>query len=51
MRVLKYFIWKDEKKLHEDGETKIIEVSELANYIENADQTDDLKEEWTSILN
>lgn len=51
MRVLKYFIWKDEKKLHEDGETKVVEVSELANYIENADQTDNLKEEWTSTLN
>lgn len=51
MRVLKYFIWKDEKKLHEDGETKVVEVSELANYIENADQIDTLKEEWTSTLN
>lgn len=51
MRVLKYFIWKDEKKLHEDGETKVVEVSELANYIENADQIDNLKEEWTSTLN
>lgn len=51
MRILKYFIWKDEKKLHEDGEIRIIEVSELANYIENADSTNDLKDEWTSTLN
>ena len=51
MRVLKYFIWKDEKKLHEDGKMGVIEVSDLANYIENADSTNDLKDEWTSTLN
>ena len=51
MRVLKYFIWKDEKKLHEDGKMGIVEVSDLANYIENADSTNDLKDEWTSTLN
>ena len=51
MRVLKYFIWKDEKKLHEDGKMGVVEVSDLANYIENADSTNDLKDEWTSTLN
>ena len=51
MRVLKYFIWKDEKKLHEDGKIGVVEVSDLANYIENADSTNDLKDEWTSTLN
>ena len=50
MRVLKYFIWKDERKLMEDGSTKVIEVSELANYLENANQEEDLKEDWTSTL-
>ena len=51
MRVLKYFIWKDEKKMTEDEKIQIIEVSDLANYIENADNTNDLKDEWTSTLN
>ena len=51
MRGLKYFIWKDEKKLHEDGKIGVVEVSDLANYIENADSTNDLKDEWTSTLN
>lgn len=35
MRVLKYFIWKDEKKLDSDGVGYIDEVSDLASYIEN----------------
>lgn len=51
MRVLKYFIWKDERKMTEDEKMQIIEVSDLANYIENADNTNDLKDEWTSTLN
>ena len=51
MRVLKYFIWKDEKRVSEDGVLKVIEVSELANYLENAGQEDDLKEDWTSNIN
>ena len=51
MRVLKYFIWKDEKKMTEDGRAQVIEISDLANYIENADNTNDLKDEWTSTLN
>lgn len=50
MRVLKYFIWKDEKRLMEDGTFKVIEVSELANYLENAEQEEDLKDDWTSTL-
>ena len=51
MRVLKYFIWKDEKKLTEDGKAQVIEISDLANYIENANSINDLKDEWTSTLN
>lgn len=51
MRVLKYFIWKDERKTMEDGEVKVVEVSDLANYIENANSKETLSDEWTSILN
>lgn len=51
MRTLKYFIWKDERKINNEGKTYIEEVSDLASYIENADQTDDLKNDWTSSLN
>lgn len=36
MRILKYFIWKDEKKMNEDGERYIEETSDLASWIENA---------------
>ena len=40
MRVLKYFIWKDERKLDSEGKMYIEEVSELASFMENAGQTD-----------
>ena len=40
MRVLKYFIWKDERKMDSDGNIYIEEVSELATFMENAGQTD-----------
>ena len=50
MRALKYFIWKDEKKMGSDGRKYIEEVSDLASYIENAGQEDDLKSDWTSTL-
>ena len=46
MRLLQYFIWKEEIK---DG-TKV-PVSELANYIENAGQESGLTDNWTSALN
>ena len=36
MRILKYFIWKDDKKMHEDGKIYIEETSDLATWIENA---------------
>ena len=50
MRALKYFIWKDEKKIGSDGRKYIEEVSDLASYIENAGQEEDLKSDWTSTL-
>lgn len=40
MRVLKYFIWKDERKMDSEGKMYIEEVSELASFMENAGQTD-----------
>ena len=45
MRLLQYFIWKEEVK---DG-TKV-PISELANYIENEGQTDSLTDNWTTTL-
>lgn len=36
MRILKYFLWKSEKKLSEDGKYYIEETSDLATWIENA---------------
>lgn len=50
MRTLKYFIWKDEKKLNSEGKYYIEEVSDLASYIENFNQEDDLSTDWTSTL-
>lgn len=47
MRLLKYFIFKE--KVGANGEVE--GDSELISYIENADQTDDLKTDWTSTLN
>lgn len=38
MRALKYFIWKDEKKVGADGKAYVEEVSDLASYIENEGQ-------------
>lgn len=36
MRILKYFLWKSDKKLGEDGKYYIEETSDLATWIENA---------------
>ena len=47
MRLLKYFIFKE--KVGANGEVE--GDSELISYIENADQTDSLKNDWTSALN
>ena len=50
MRALKYFIWKDEKKIDSEGNRYIEEVSDLASYIENAGQEENLRNDWTSTL-
>lgn len=49
MRVLKYFIIKDEKVENEEGKVVTNQVSDLATFIENADQ-EDLRNDWTSTL-
>ena len=49
MRILKYFIWKDEKKVNEEGKNYIEEVSDLASWIENEGQSD-YNSEWTAEL-
>lgn len=42
MRVLKYFIWKDEVKINEDGIGYVDSSSDLANFIENKDSNNSL---------
>lgn len=46
LRLLKYFIWKDEVK---DGET--ISTSQLADWIENEGQINSTNNDWTMELN
>lgn len=46
MRALKYFIWKDDRKVDADGVGYIEEVSDLATYIENMDQVNTNTEDW-----
>ena len=50
MRVLKYFIWKDTRKVNSEGEGYIEEVSDLAAFIENAKDEKNLKDEWMSTM-
>ena len=41
MRMSKYFIWKDERKLNEDGNLVTEVTSDLANMLKNLDSNDD----------
>ena len=50
MRVLKYFIWKDIKKLNSNGEGFIDEVSDLATFLENAKDENKMREDWMSTM-
>jgi hypothetical protein len=50
MRILKYFIWKDAKKYNSEGDMYIEEVSDLASFIENAGQENELKNDWNTTL-
>lgn len=45
LRLLKYFIWKDENK---DGET--LQVSQLADWIENKNEVNTTNSDWTTTL-
>lgn len=49
MRILKYFIWKDEKKINADGKAYIEETSDLASCIENEGQ-EEYKDDWQTTL-
>lgn len=49
MRILKYFIWKDEKKVDSEGNGYIEETSDLATCIENKGQGYS-NDDWTSTL-
>lgn len=46
LRLLKYFIWKDENK---DGE--VLQVSQLADWIENKGEVNPRNSDWTTSLN
>lgn len=48
MRVLKYFIWKDQKKMNDEGEIYVDPTSELANILENKEVT--YNDDWASVL-
>ena len=50
MRVLKYFICKNEKKVDSEGVGYIEEVSDLAAYIENEGHEKTLKDDWMSTM-
>lgn len=50
MRVLKYFIMKNDKKIDSDGAGYIEEVSDLAAYIENEQSDITLKDDWMNTL-
>lgn len=51
MRILKYFISKSERKVDEEGVIYIEDVSQLAEYLENNDETDNLNStEWNNEL-
>lgn len=52
MRVLKYFIWKDERKVDSEGNGYIEEVSELANYLSMIESGEEIEDHnnWTGEL-
>lgn len=47
MRLLKYFIWKDERRIREDGTSFVEEFSDLATYLENAGEENSVFSDWT----
>lgn len=51
MRILKYFIWKDDVKKDAEGNGYVDEHSDLANWIENKDSVNTSNADWTTSLN
>lgn len=51
MRVLKYFIMKDERKEDDEGRYVVQQVSDLATLIENSEGLRTVRNDWTSNLN
>lgn len=50
MRVLKYFICKNERKIDSEGRGCIEEVSDLASYIDNEGYDQTVREDWEATL-
>lgn len=50
MRILKYFIWKDDVKMDTEGKRYVDEVSDLANWIENDSCENNANSDWTVTL-
>ena len=50
MRILKYFIWKDEVRHDSEGKGYIDETSDLANWIENAGTVNKSNSDWIATL-
>ena len=52
MRILKYFIFKSVRKVNEDGVVYVEDVSQLAEYLENSDDTTENfnSSEWSKEL-
>lgn len=46
MRMSKYFVWKDERKLNEEGELVTESTSDLANMLKNLESDDGMDEMW-----
>lgn len=51
MRILKYFIWKDDVRKDAEGNGYVDEHSDLANWIENKDSINTTNSDWTTSLN
>lgn len=49
MRLAKYFIWKDDKKMQDDDSVKVESISDLATFLENKESEEDsvvVNEDW-----
>lgn len=48
MRLMKYFIWKDERKFDPMGKLYVDEHSDLADYLDNRNSSDPYNDDWTT---